>query len=114
MKNLFHTWLNNLNRPSPDTLDHGPDVAKEYDYPDTIDSGTIRKYIDHLLNEAENADRYVNDPENWWNREEIQWQAGYRDAVLDAVESLRHLIDGDTPPLDMTLVEELFPKPAAS
>lgn len=113
MKNLLHTWLNNLNRPSPDTLDHGPEVPKNYDYPDTINGGTIRRYTNHLLDVAEDADRYVNNPENWWNREDIQWQAGYRAAVLDAVESLRHLIDGNTVSLDMSLIETLFPKQAS-
>lgn len=113
MKNIFHTWLNNLNRPSLDTLDHGPDVPKNYNYPDTIDGEVIQKFTDNLLALSDKADRYVNDPENWWDREEVQWQAGYRDAAMTAVENLRHLIDTTTPPLDMSLVETLFPKQAS-
>lgn len=113
MKNPIHTWLNNLNRPSLGTLDHGSDVPRNYNYPDTVPGDIIRRYTDHLLDVAEDADRYVNDPENWWNHKNIQWQAGYRAAVLDSVESLRHLIDTATPPLDMSLVETLFPKQAS-
>lgn len=114
MKNLLRTWLNNLNRPNPDVLDHGPDVPKKYDYPDTVPGEVIQKFTDLLLATADAADQYVNDPENWWDREDIEWNAGYRDAAMTAVESLRQLINTTTPPLDMTLVEELFPKPAAS
>ena len=113
MKNPLHTWINNLNRPSPDTLSHGPDVPKNYDYPPTIPSEVIQKFTDNLLALADDADRYVNDPENWRNHEEIQWHAGYRDAAMTAVETLRHLIDGNTQPLDMSLVETLFPKQAS-
>lgn len=110
MKNPLHTWLNNLNRPSPGTLSHGPDVPKEYDYPVTVPGEVIRKFTDNLLALADEADRYVNDPENWWDREDIEWNAGYRDAAMTAVETLRHLINCNTESLDMSLVETLFAK----
>lgn len=113
MKNPIHTWLNNLNRPNPGTLSHGPDVQKNYHYPVTIPGEVIHKFTDNLLALADEADRYVNDPENWWNREDIEWNAGYRDAAMTAVENLRRLIDTTTPPLDMSLVETLFPKQAS-
>ncbi|NMW88073.1 hypothetical protein [Mobiluncus curtisii] len=113
MKNIFHTWLNNLHKPSPGTLDHGSDVPKNYNYPVTIPGDIIRRYTDRLLDIADTADQYVNDPKNWRDREEIQWQAGHRDALLNSVEDLRRLIDTTTPPLDMSLVETLFPKQAS-
>lgn len=113
MKNPIHTWLNNLNRPSLDTLDHGSDVPKNYNYPPTIPGEVIHKFTDNLLALADEADRYVNDPKNWRDREEVEWQAGHRDALLNSVEDLRHLIDTATPPLDMSLVETLFPKQAS-
>lgn len=113
MKNLLHTWINNLNRPNPDVLSHGPDVQKNYHYPPTIDGEVIQEFTDLLLASASDSDRYVNDPENWWNREEVQWQAGYRDAMLDAIDNLHHLIDDTTPPLDLSLIETLFPKQAS-
>lgn len=113
MKKLFRTWINNLNRPSPDTLNHGPDVPKNYNYPTIIPGEVIQKFTDLHLAIANETDQYVNNPENWWDHEEIQWQAGYRDALMTAVETLRQLIDTTTPPLDMSLVKELFPKAAS-
>lgn len=110
MKNLLHTWINNLNRPSPDTLDHGQDVPKHYDCPPTVHGEVIQKFTDLLLATADTADQYVNDSENWWDREEVEWQAGYRDALLNSVEALRHLINCNTESLDMSLVETLFAK----
>lgn len=113
MKKLLHTWINNLSRPNPDVLSHGPDIQKDYRYPDTIDGEVLQKFTDLFLAAASDSDRYVNDSENWWNREEIWWQAGYRDAALDAIDNLRHLIDENSEPLDMTLIETLFPKRAS-
>ena len=113
MKNLLQIWIDALNKPSPDTLDHGPEVPKNYDYPDTVPGEVIRKFTDNLLDLSDKADQYVNDPENWWDREEVEWQASYRDAAMTAVETLRQLINTTTPPLDLNLIETLFPKQAS-
>lgn len=84
---------------------------KIYTIPATISPAAINTWTIWAFKNATDSQACIENPDTWGDTPHLNYEAGYRDALYDAIDALRGYIDTTNceEELDLDLVHELFP-----